>query len=609
MRFLLFLLAVALFLVGLHLAVLYGPVPYAVFRAQFDEANQQSLLAHLSKPALTPARYAALGAAAGFALVLSAAVAWRLGRRRFGRRLGAEVRAAARATKASWQALSPAERGVALALVVAIGAARTWFLLRYPFSADEAATCDYFVRSGPRVAAAFYALPNNHILYSLLSWPLVRGLGPVADPDLLLRLPGFGLGLMATALAYAGLARLTTWRVATLATGLFQLSPMTVQYAVVGRGYGLQAAGVQALFLAVLVLWRGRGFQRLGYAVFVAASLWGFYLVPTFLYPFLSLTGALLVALAMGGRAKLPHLVRLLTAGLGVAALAALLYLPVGLLSGWRALLHNPYVVPLSPSQFWGRFAGYYLWGTIAELWGRPGVSIPGLLVLVGSAPLLWQKMAAARRAGVLAWSGLVAPVALLMVQQVYVPARALHYVLFFAALAAALLLEAVVARCRIRPALAWLAVVAITSGYAGYRLSREALLMESGQHQISSYKRHSAWLSTRRARRVLADVNLRGLYLLYHYAYKTPHLLQVVAGFYPQTPDAGYDYLLLSRGTGLPGWARQRGAQLVAADDDSRLYHLAAPIDLGLDAGAAGGGDAGASITPRPRPPSHRPE
>lgn len=424
------------------------------------------------------------------------------------------------------------------------------------------------------MAAAFYALPNNHILYSLLSWPVVRGLGAWADPDLLLRLPGFGLGLLTTVGAYAVLARLTSLRVATLATGLFQLSPMAVQYAVSARGYGLQAAAVQALFLAALVLWRGRGYQRLGYAVFVAASLCGFYLIPTFIYPFLSLTGALAVAFAAERNVRM--LRQLGAAVLGVAALVALLYLPVGLASGWPVLFRNPYVVSLSAAGFWARFASYYLWGTISELWGRPALSLPALLAVVLFSPLVSTRLdAAMRKAVCLALFGLLAPWLLLMLQHVYAPARTLHYLLFFAALAAAILSEGLLQRWRTRPTVAWFMIVAAISAYAGYRLRREALIIEPGQRQMALYRQHSGWLTARRAKRVLADANLRGQYFLYHYAFQTSYPFTVLDGYRPAAPDTGYDHLLLSRGTALPAWAVRRGAQLVIRDEDSRLYYL----------------------------------
>ena len=71
MRFLLFVLAAAAFGIGLHLAILYGPVSYEQFRLLLHGANQQSPLAHLPRLALTAGRYAGLRGPAALGTVLN----------------------------------------------------------------------------------------------------------------------------------------------------------------------------------------------------------------------------------------------------------------------------------------------------------------------------------------------------------------------------------------------------------------------------------------------------------------------------------------------------------------------------------------------------------
>ena len=71
MRFLLFVLAAAAFVIVLHLAILYGPVSYEQFRLLLHGANQQSPLAHLPRLALTAGRYAGLRGPAALGTVLN----------------------------------------------------------------------------------------------------------------------------------------------------------------------------------------------------------------------------------------------------------------------------------------------------------------------------------------------------------------------------------------------------------------------------------------------------------------------------------------------------------------------------------------------------------
>ncbi|MEJ7663533.1 MAG: hypothetical protein WKG07_30305 [Hymenobacter sp.] len=79
------------------------------------------------------------------------------------------------------------------------------------------------------------------------------------------------------------------------------------------------------------------------------------------------------------------------------------LYLPVGAVSGWPALLINRYVVRLPWSEFRIGF-GPFLVGMATELVGRRGLSAGAYLLLVGLGPLaLRQGRLPARRAG---WAG-----------------------------------------------------------------------------------------------------------------------------------------------------------------------------------------------------------
>lgn len=245
MHFLFILLLVGTLLVGLHLVLLYGFLPYATLGPALDAANHAAQLTAAPLPsqrlAHTAASYAHLRetacalAAAGF---LGLAY-WRRSARHEARRVARDARRAGRALVRNWSRQPWTARLGAVALLLAVAAVRTYFLLHNPFNANEEVTVDYFAAREPAVTAGFYLLPNNHVLYNLLAGALLRG-SPGGIPDFLMRLPSFGLGLVGLFAGSAVLAHLTSLRVAALVTLLFQFSPMGVEYATTARGYGLQ---------------------------------------------------------------------------------------------------------------------------------------------------------------------------------------------------------------------------------------------------------------------------------------------------------------------------------------------------------------------------------
>ena len=564
MRYLLLLLLVITLLVALYLAGLYGFAPYATMRAELTAANAQGWAAVLPQPlpilAHTPARYALLRGT--IAVVLAGAVVGlgALGLRRSWRevkRLGQDTKRAFLSLRGFWHGLSRGEQWAAMAVLLLVLGLRAWFLKHSAFNSDELVSSDYFVWPGPRVTASFYTLPNNHILYNLLGGLLLRLAPAGTDPELLLRLPSLVLGFAGTGLAYAGLARLTSLRVATCSVCLAQLVPEAVEHSVAARGYGVQAACVYALFLAVLVLLRGPACHRLAWTVVVVASVLGFYLIPTFIYPFLSLGAGLLGGLACQWRSRV-QAAHTVVAGAAVLLLVGLLYLPVGLLSGWPALLANNYVVRLTAAHFWSNLGPYYLWGTVGTLLGQQLVTVPALLLLISGgmvlirrwAPPAWWPVAA------LAWVGLLGPLPLLAVQRVFAPTRTVHYVAFFVALLGALLFEAVVRRTRGPAYLAWLVLGAGLAGYAGYRLPRLAQEVALERALRNEAIQADQWLRARRPRRVFTNAYGQSLHLRHlALARRQPQLpIQLVE----QRPSIEpHDYLLLVRGRRLPGWVR----------------------------------------------------
>jgi len=488
--------------------------------------------------ALTPGRYEALRWGLGGTLLLAlTGLGW------LGRRGGALASPGPSARARHWWAagwrpvrqLSRAERVLAAGLGLGVLAARLYYAGYYPLSLDELASYDYFVRPGAAATASYYSFPNNHLLPNLLAG-LVHGLAPGAPARLVLRLLPTLLGVLTLPLLYALALRYLRFGVATLGLGLYWLSPLGVYYAVAGRGYAWAlAAALAGLFATAELLRPGvrRPTRQLAWAVFGLSAVLGLYAVPTHLYALLALGLALLLGAARApARVRGPRLAQLAVATLGVAAVAAVLYTPVGAVSGWPALLANPYVARHAWPEF-REHIGPFLVGTATELLGQRGVSTLAYCLVLAGAPLALRGgrlPAPTRRLGWLLWLQLGLWLPLVLGQHVYPPARTLLLVLlaFFllVAIGAQGLWHALTSwpgpRPWLVPAGRWLrlpALLLVLAGYGGYRLHREQAIITHLTRQQAQLRQAYGWLRAQPGlRRVWVEQRLYGLWW-HHYA------------------------------------------------------------------------------------------
>ncbi|MDO7873741.1 hypothetical protein Q5H93_03280 [Hymenobacter sp. ASUV-10] len=536
-------IAAAVLLVAGSLGLLFGGTGYAVLAGFGRISYHENGFAQLPL-ALTPGRYQALllalgGAAAGSLLALallrpaSALAALR-----------AEWRRAGTRGRAWWRAQAGRSQLAAGLLLLAVLAARLWYLAQYPLSTDEVASYDYFVRGGPAVITSFYPIPNNHIFYNLLAWPLAE-LG--LSPRLAMRLPSLLLGLLGTSFGSVLLARLLGWWRATLLLGLVGLAPLWVYYAANGRGYFVQFGLLQiGLFAIVELLRPASRYQRLSWLALLGSSVLGLYTVPSYAYP--------LVALGLGLAAGLlqqrrwPELPTLALAGAGIVLLAGLLYAPVGAVSGWGQLLGNRYVA--ARPDFWLHYrAALYEIG--AELFG-PSLRLSGpawlaLAALGGLAAGRLVLPGPRRTLALLVWLQLAVPLLLMAVQRVYAPARTLLHLTFFGYLLVLLLLTERLptlrrAHQRIAQALALLAGL----GLGAYRLQLDQVRLQASRRETQLFQQAYDWLQHQPdAHRIWLNAPLHELFFA-HYARQQPGPLRVLHSGRRYPTAVHYDYLVV---------------------------------------------------------------
>ncbi|QKG56431.1 hypothetical protein GKZ68_07170 [Hymenobacter sp. BRD128] len=537
MRFLLRFQFLLLLVAAGGLALLLGVRGYASLAASVMHPQYGIFFAlrrDLVPAALTPLRYQGLRLGLGAALLLALGGLWWLGRPRARAAAGHPWLLARRWWAALWRPvrqLGRAERALAGGLLGGVLVARLYYAGGYPLSLDEIASYDYFVVPGAAVTASYYAFPNNHILANLLVG-LVHALLPGASPRLALRLLPTLLGVLTLPLVYALALRYLRFGVATLGLGLYWLSPLGVYYAVAGRGYAWAlAAALAGLFATAELLrpaWRRRTTRQLAWAVFSASAVGGLYAVPTHLYVLLGLGLGLLVGFGrLPGRAGRVQLGHLVVATLGIMAVAGVLYAPVGAVSGWPALLANPYVARHAWPEFRQGIAPWLL-GTATELLGQRGLSAAAYCLVLGLAPVALRAgrlPEPPRRLGWLLWLQLGLWLPLVLGQRVYPPARTLLVVLLAFFVLLAILLQAAWVRFRASragsgPGGRWqpLALLAVLGAYGGYRLHREQAII--GQLAQQQQQLHAAygWLQSQALPRIWVEPRAYALYW-HHYA------------------------------------------------------------------------------------------
>jgi len=563
-HFLLFVGAVGWLAAGSCLGLIFFTTSYdqvqALSRIEYHEDGFVRLAL-----TLTPARFEGLRELLAAGLVLGLGL---LGASLRGGQPGAlwaELRQGRTQLVRWWQRLPGSARAMGVGLVAALAAVRLYYALHYPLSTDEVASYDYFVHHGSLAISSFYPIPNNHIFYNFLAWPLAAAGG---SPRLAMRLPTLLLGTVGTVAGYVLLARVVGLRAATLVTGLVGLAPLWAYYGAVGRGYFVQFQLLQLGFFAVLELTRSFSpYRRVSWAAFVGSSVLGLYTIPTYAYPL----AGLFIGLAAGApRRRWPELV---LAGGVIAGIAGLLYAPVVAVSGLHQLFHNPYVTAKTPAVFWALFRPV-LNETAAELFGPPlRLSGPLWLALAGLGGVAvrrWTRPGVQRRLGFLAWAMAALPLLLMAIQRVFPPTRTLLFVGFFGYLLGVLLVSRLPWR-RWLPASALWPLIGLAILVTGsLRLYTNQAQLQASRHETQLLQQAYRWLRKHVSgpsapARVWMNAPLHELFFAHYIRQEpdsTPRLtLRTGLSAMPTQP---FDFLVLNR----------RLAAQAQAQPPAPLYH-----------------------------------
>ncbi|HEX8426758.1 hypothetical protein [Hymenobacter sp.] len=553
-----FLVALGLFclLIGSgFLLLIFGFTSYQQVQALSEVTYHEGGYKHLAL-AVTPTTYQLLRA--GLAVVAGLSGSLLLILRRFQNaalkedvhQLRGEIQRAIIALSRVAHGLSGLERGVFVGMLTLILTVRVWYLVAYVLNTDEVASYDYFVRQGPLGISSFYPIPNNHLLFNFVCWPLSLLSNNVR---VVMRIPTFAAAAVGTILGYLLLVRSGGFWAATMATGLFGLSPLGLYYSVAGRGYFLQITLLLFAFAATVALLQLPTYRRLAWLLFVVASILGFYTIPTFVYPFVSLGLGLLLGLAWQRRWS--ELGQLVLAGSIVGAVSTLLYSPVMCVSGFTQLVGNHYVAKMDATVFWRDYNKYlrYLADMLA---GNTylGLAVGGGLMLAG--PLLVLLLP--RRAkilGALTWLLLVVPMAMMAVQQVLVPPRVLLYLSYLGCVLGSLVTFSLLTRLRATTLYQALLSLLVVLAYGTYQFQRQLAPHQVEVREEEQMEAAYAWLTGWGGQKILLAAPSYELFF-HHYALQEnrPLLLHST-----QVASQSYDYVVHERRNSdpLPAWAK----------------------------------------------------
>ncbi len=247
-----------------------------------------------------------------------------------------------------WQAIG-------LGIIILAGIFARVVYLQRPMGHDEAYTVMAFANTPLLNLVSDYHLPNNHIFHSLLVHLAIPifGMDPWA-----VRLPALLAGVLTIPAGYIFARRAYGPSVAMPAAAALALLPALFDYATNARGYTLIA--LFSLLGLTLALYLKDHFNRLGWLLLVLFTALGFWTIPIMLYPagliWLWLLGSSLLGDGLIRPARM--LRQLILAGLALAGLTALLYLPVFLRSGTDSVLNNPFIASLTPVEFFATLPG-----------------------------------------------------------------------------------------------------------------------------------------------------------------------------------------------------------------------------------------------------------
>jgi hypothetical protein len=259
-----------------------------------------------------------------------------------------------------------------------------WFFM--PVSYDEAWTYLNFTRRGAAVSLLYYPAPNNHILHSIFT--NITHLLPFDDPLIKLRLSSVIAHILFMLVFFSMLNIRYGPRFSAIVSGIAFMTPMSLYYGYMSRGYIWTMLSFVVGLSALYVLSEDEKKSK-AWFIFGTSAFVGFAAMPSYLYAYIILC---FILIANNPRAY----IRLALGSAIVAASVFVFYLPVILVNGWAALAQNKYVAPISREEVVDRIPVFFM-EALGKIFGFPWqVVLAFWLVSLALSIIKKQRFAAA---------------------------------------------------------------------------------------------------------------------------------------------------------------------------------------------------------------------
>ncbi|RYD57378.1 MAG: hypothetical protein EOP56_08710 [Sphingobacteriales bacterium] len=263
--------------------------------------------------------------------------------------------------------------GILLINLVVKGYLAVMFTITY----DEAWTYINFTSRGIVSSMSYYPAPNNHIFHSILT--NIFSAIPIHE-TIALRLPSVIANTFLVFLFYIFTRRLTNEKIAVLLTFVFSFLVPVLYYGFTARGYSLLLMFFTVAYFMVLRLLESEKNVKRNLFYFSIASILGFYTMPSFLYPYITLNLFLLIVAIKKQQRKI---IISSIVGMAVTTVAVLiLYMPVFLISGPASVFSNSYVTPIGRGAVLMKLLPHYN-QTFEYLFNFPFATVPALAITV----------------------------------------------------------------------------------------------------------------------------------------------------------------------------------------------------------------------------------
>lgn len=212
-----------------------------------------------------------------------------------------------------------------------------YLCITFPVTIDEAYNYLNFSSKGFLAVIGYYSNPyNNHVLNTLSNYFML--FIPWINDLILIRIPSVLFNLLTLFFAYHLAREYSSRRIALIFIGLVSVLYYLLIYSFLARGYSLMnLCFILMLYSAIKIIIQNKPVY---WVYFSISAIAGFYVMPSFLYQFLTINFLILIF-------KPTSIITQAKSGVIILISVFVLYLPIIIINGSDALFNNSIIKPI----------------------------------------------------------------------------------------------------------------------------------------------------------------------------------------------------------------------------------------------------------------------